>query len=327
MKKILVALLCVATLMSVACAHTVVSAADIKEPAGIRWFPVPENRRNDDVWEVECEKLGCLCQGFDESVEDTGKANFLDTVYGKDGSLTITRNGNDKTNGIYWPRIRTISLETAPAFDLKTADTFYFDFTAHKGTTWNIMLSVNGMNVKFSKIISDAAGVTGVANSDADGGAGTYKGSFNIQDALNELAAESGTESSINAQALKTMKKTFVPQLAVFCVGEVGASITLNELYISTDDDPAGDNCTFVDMGLLTGLGDDYYDIYDEDPIIGDLNDDHAVNASDATILFYHINGFPLVKDDHLTQADLNKNNIIDLDDAVRLFYYVNGLL
>ena len=263
-KKMFAVVLCVLMLASFTTA-SFASAEEVAAPAGVRWFPCPENRQNDDAWEVQCVDEGCGCQRFTETAADTGYDNFLDTVYTAEGGLTITRNGNDKKEGNHWPRIRTIGLETSPELDLKTADTFYFDFTAAEGTQWNILVSINGMSIKLSKIISDACGMTGVANSDADGNSGTFKGSFNIWTAIDEIAKESGTESAVNAQALKNMKKTFVPQIHIFCVGPVGASVTLNEMFISTAADTTGANCSYVDMGLLTGLGDEYYEIAAED--------------------------------------------------------------
>ncbi len=259
MKKVFAVVLCIALFASLSAVSMMVSAEEITVVDGVRWFPVPENRQNDDAWEVECVKEGCLCQRFTETAEETGNANFLDTVWDANGGLTITRNGNDATEGNYWPRIRTISLETSPELDLKVANTFYFDFTAAEGTQWNLMLSINGMNVKLSKVVSDAAGVPGPTTSDEDGIAGSFKGSINIQDALAEIAKETNTESSVNATALLNMKKTFVPQIAVFCVGPVGATMTINEMFISTPEDTTGEKTTLVDMGLLTGLGEEWY--------------------------------------------------------------------
>ena len=279
MKKVFAVVLCVLMLASFTTV-SFVSAEEVAAPAGVRWFPCPEERQNDDAWEVECVKDGCLCQRFTETAEDTGNANFLDTVYTENGGLTITRNGNDQTEGNYWPRIRTISLETSPELDLKTADTFYFDFTVAEGTQWNIMITINGINVKLSKVISDAAGVSGVANSDADGVAGTYKGSFNLWTALEEIKAESGTESGPNAMALINMKKTYVPQIAVFCVGPVGATMTINEMFISTAADTTGANCSYVDMGLLSGLGNEYYELIEED---GEGEDTSAADGDEDT--------------------------------------------
>ncbi len=269
-KKVLAVVLSVLVIASFASIGMTASAEETTIN-GIRWFPVPENRQNDDAWEVECWAEGCLCQRFTETAESNGYTNFLDTEYTENGGLTISRNEteiimNDQDyTANFWPRIRTISLETSPEFDMKTADTFYFDFVAHEGTSWNVLLSINGIGIKLSKAISDAAGVSGVANSDADGAPGAYKGSFSIQAAIEEISKESGTESGTNAVALKNMKKTFVPQLAIFCVGPTTASLTINEMFISTADDTTGANCSFVDMGLLTGYGDEWYELQEEE--------------------------------------------------------------
>ncbi len=279
-KKVLSVVLCVALFATLAVSGMAVSAEEITKVDGVRWFPVPAERQNDDAWEVECVKDGCLCQRFTETAEDTGNSNFLDTVWGANGELTITRNGNDATDGNYWPRIRTISLETAPELDLTVANTLHFNFDVAEGTQWNLMLSVNGINVKLSKAISDAAGMTGtVANSDADGLAGHFEGKVDLQAAFEEISKESGTESSVNATAIMNMGKTFVPQIAVFCVGAVGANLTLNELFISTADDTTGANCRLVDLGLLTGVGDEIYDLEGEEPVTDDepATDDEPV--------------------------------------------------
>ncbi len=233
---------------------------------GVRWFPCEPGRENDELWEVECEQYFCLCQRFTDKAAETGYFNFLDTTYNADGSLTITRNGADG-NEYYWPRIRTLMLESYPQLDWKAANTLYFDFTAQEGTQWNIALNLNGMMIKLSKVIADACGVMGVVNSDYDAPAGRYQGSINLQDALASIAAEGGTESSVYAKAIANMQMTFVPQITVFCVGYVGSSITINELFISTADDTTGANCDFADMGMI--FGDDYYEI-GNDPIIPD---------------------------------------------------------
>ncbi len=270
-QKVMAVVLTVAVIASFASVSMISASAEEAVLSGIRWFPVPENRQNDDAWEVECWAEGCLCQRYTETAETNGYSNFLDTEYTANGGLTISRNETEiivneqDYTANYWPRIRTISLETSPEFDMKTADTFYFDFVAHEGTSWNVLLSINGIGIKLSKVISDAAGVTGVANSDADGAAGTYKGSFNLQAAIEEISKESGTASGTNAVALKNMKKTFVPQLAIFCVGPTTASITINEMFISSASDATGANCSFVDMGLLTGYGDEWYELQEEE--------------------------------------------------------------
>ncbi|MBQ3094029.1 MAG: hypothetical protein IJC52_02555 [Clostridia bacterium] len=259
-KKVFAVVLCLVMLMSTATISASVSADEAKTVVeGIRWFPCEPGRENDIIWEAECLKEGCGCQGFLENETTTGNKNFVDTVYGEDGSLTITRNGNDGEE-FYWPRIRTLMLDAYPELDLQTANTLYFDFEAT--ANWNILIGINGMSLKLSKVISDAAGVSGVANSDADGAPGTYKGSVNLQDAIVEIAAESGTESSAFAGAIQNMKTTYVPQISIFCVGAVGASVTMKSLFISTPDDTEGAKADYLDMGLI--MGDDYYDLQDE---------------------------------------------------------------
>lgn len=258
-KKVFAVIMCVAMIAS--CMTMAASADEAKTVVdGIRWFPCEAGRENDDIWEVECVKEGCGCQRFTDVAEETGNSNFLDTVYGENGSLTITRNGNDATEGNYWPRIRTLMLEAYPELDLTVANTLYFDFVVAEGTQWNLMLGINGMAVKLSKAISEACGMTGVETSDHDGPSGTFKGSINLQDALTALSSES-TESGTYAKAIQNMSKTFVPQLQIFCVGPVGASITINELFISTAEDTTGANCDYLDMGLV--YGDEIYTIDD----------------------------------------------------------------
>ena len=176
-------------------------------------------------------------------------------------------------------------------------------------------------------MISEAVGVSGVQNSDWDGDAGTYKGSFNFWDALDEISAESGTESSVNAMALKHIKTLFVPELSFFCVGEVGASVTIREFYISTSTDVYGDNCTFVDMGLLTGLGDEWYGVQEEPlPTFtrGDVNADGTVHIYDAMRLFKYVNEEIGAEDVHLPACEVNDDGEVDIYDAMRLFKFVN---
>ena len=237
------------------------STEETDQKEGVRWFPVPKERQNDDAWEVECEKQVCLCQHFTDTPEITGYSNYLDTVWGEHGELTVTRNGSDGVSGTYWPRVRTVMLSSAPEMDLSVADTLYFNFDVDEGTTWNMMLSFNGFHIKLSKVIADATGKAGtVAHSDLDGGSGHFEGSINLKEVLEELENENGTESSINAAVIRQMDTTYVPQLTVYCVGGVGASLTINELFISTSDDVSGDQTRFVDMGLLTGKGEAYYE-------------------------------------------------------------------
>ncbi len=257
----------------IACAALPVCAEEdlgmIESVEGLRWFPVPEQRQNDDAWEAECVANGCLCQRFTETAEDTGNTNFLDTAYTAEGGLTLTRNnakvilGDVDYTERYWPRVRTLSMETAPAFDLRTANTVYFDIEVQEGTEWNLSLSINGMNFGIGKFMAAAGGadIDPMVKEIADAPAGRFKGSVNVTEILDKLAADPNQYDSVNAQALINMKKTFVPQVQIYCVGGIGASLTVHELYMSTPEDTAGENCTFVDMGLLTGIGEEYYDI------------------------------------------------------------------
>ncbi len=283
-RKLFAVVLCLVVL---ACAALPVCAQEdfsmIESVEGLRWFPVPENRQNDDAWEAECVADGCLCQRFTETAEETGNTNFLDTAYTAEGGLTLTRNnstvllgGVDYTER-YWPRIRTLSMETAPAFDLRTANTVYFDIEVQEGTEWNFSMSINGMNFSFGKFMAAAGGadIDPMNKEITDAPAGHFKGSVNVTEIIDKLAADPNQYDSVNAQALKNMKKTFVPQLQIYCVGGIGASLTIHELYMSTPEDTAGEKCTFVDMGLLTGIGDEYYDI-----LSGvDIKDDNTGNT------------------------------------------------
>lgn len=231
------------------------SAEEAKtEVQGARWFPCEAGRENDTLWEVQFAD-GEYC-GFTQDVD--GAQHFIEATYSDTGALTIKRTGADGKGDVYWPNIRTLQLDNYPSLDLTVANTLYFDLEA-VDCSWNMVLSVNGMNVKFSKVIADACGVSGVANSDADAPAGAYKGSVNLQDVYAEVAAENGTESCTNALAMQNMgSNTFVPQITLFYVGTTAGSLTINELFISTPEDTTGANCEFMDMGVI--MGDDWYD-------------------------------------------------------------------
>lgn len=58
----------------------------------------------------------------------------------------------------------------------------------------------------------------------------------------------------------------------------------------------------------------------------GDINSDGVVNLSDATRLFYYINGLLELTEQQMLNADLTGDGIVDLNDASRLFYYVGGM-
>ncbi len=283
-RKILAIVLSVLMLANAASVGMVVSAEESGAQTGLRWFPVPEERQNDDVWEVECWAEGCLCQRFTETAEVNGYTNFLDTEYTAEGGLTLSRNdttitidGADYTNW-YWPRIRTISLETSPEYDLKNADTLYFDLTAHGSTQWNISMSFNGMVISLGKFMAEAAGATDMDAKNPDAPAGTYKGSLSLNEIIARVAADTSHLDNVNAKAIQNMKKCFVPQLQIYVVGDTASSLTIRELYVSTADDAAGNNCAFIDMGLMTGFGEEYYEMLEEEE---DTSDEYEEPAED----------------------------------------------
>lgn len=278
-KKVLCALLCVCLLASLG---TVAVMADEAKTVvdGARWFPVEAGRENDILWEAEAGPD--LFQPFYENADTTGATNYLDTVYGEDGSLTITRNGVDDKGDWFWPSVRTLYLESYPEMDITVANTLYFNLEATHD--WNIYVCINGMNIKMGKSIAEACGVTSVATTDNDAPAGTYQGSLNLQDAFNAIVA-SEPDSSVGqfAKAILSMKKTFVPQIMLYVVGPVQASLTVKEFFISTAEDTTGANCEFVDMGMI--MGDDYYETQDEpaDEPTDEPADEPAEDETDAT--------------------------------------------
>ncbi len=247
-KRLVVCFLCFAVLT--AGLTLSVCAVETKEVLqGARWFPCEEGCENDDLWEVQYTDAD-YCR-FDDDPDEVGGEHFLETSYTEDGALVLRRTGADGKGDVYWPNVRTLQLDNYPAMDLTVANTLYFDIEA-VDCSWNLVLSVNGMNVKFSKAIAEACGVSGVVNSDADAPAGVYKGSLNLQDAYAAVAAESGTECCTNALAMQNMgANTFVPQVTIFCVGGTTGSLTINELFISTPEDTTGANCDFMRLGLI----------------------------------------------------------------------------
>lgn len=257
-KKILCSLLCVCLLAS--CGTVAVMADEAKTVVdGARWFPVEAGRENDILWEAEAGPD--LFQPFYENADTTGATNYLDIAYGEDGSLTLTRNGVDDKGGWYWPSVRTLYLESYPEMDINVANTLYFNLEASH--EWNIYVCINGMNIKMGKSIAAACGINSVATTDNDAPAGTFQGSLNLIDALNDIVSTE-PDSGVGqfAKAILGMKKTFVPQIMLYVVGPEQATLTMKEFYISTAEDTTGANCEFVDMGMI--MGDDYYEIQDE---------------------------------------------------------------
>jgi hypothetical protein len=154
----------------------------------------------------------------------------------------------------------------------------YFDFDVQEGTQWRVTLQFEDVLVNLTKEIADAAGYNTVTDSDGDGSDGHFSGSLNLQTALRNIAAETGTESAEAAAAVLNMEKTYLPGLQIACVGEVGASLTLNRMHISTADDASGDRCRFLDMNLLTGeeIPDDGPNGCDGEPETESKHDDPA---------------------------------------------------
>lgn len=278
-KKVFAVVLCLAMVMGFSA--LTVSADEAKTVVeGARWFPADADRINDDIWEAECVQQDCLCQGFLMTEEETGYNNFLDTTYGDDGSLTITRNGNDG-NDVYWPRIRTVMLDNYPEMDWTVANTLYYDITATEGTKWNVYLSVNGVILKLGRAMAEACGATvegDFGNSEDDASAGSYVGSINIQEAL-ETIANDGSANAPNALAIQKMKTTFVPQVQIFCVGGVGASVTINKLYMTSADDVNGEKCDHIDMGLI--YGDEIYELLEEEETTDPSEDEEDVEPTE----------------------------------------------
>ncbi len=272
-KKVLAIVACLMLVMS--CCAMTASADEAKTVVdGVRWFPCDAGRENDPIWEAECFKENCLCQGFDKTPEETGYSNFVDTVYGEDGSLTITRNGNDGDE-FYWPRIRTVMLDNYPEMDWTVANTLHYDITASEGTKWNVYVAVNGVTIKLGREMALATGATvegDFNNSDDDAPSGTFTGSLNIQEALDTIAGTSGDPNAASAMAIRNMGTTFIPQVQIFCIGGNGASVTVNKLLMSTADDVDGANCDFLTMGLI--YGDEYYELMnDQDTTAPDNGD------------------------------------------------------
>lgn len=257
-KKVLAVVMCLALIASISTMSASVFADEAKTSVeGIRWFPCEAGRENDDLWEAECSTDN-VYQRFDEDPAETGNENFLDLTYNEDGSLTMKRNGKDGQGDVYWPRIRTLMLDNYPSMDWTVANTLYYEVEA-VDCSFNLLLGVNGLSIKLSKQIAEAAGVSGVANSDADVPAGTYKGSINLTDALTAIAAEGSTESATGAMAIQNMgANTFIPQVSIFYVGGTTGSLTVKNLYISTADDVDGAKCDYADMGLI--FGDEWYE-------------------------------------------------------------------
>ncbi len=257
-KKALSVIMCLALLAGCSMIGMSVSADEAKESVdGIRWFPADMSRNNgfDDMWEVEAGDN--MYQRFNEAESNPDALDpYLSTEYDENGALTLKRTDADGKD-MYWPRIRTLYLESMPAIDLQTANTLYYDFTASESWMIDLMFG-DGLELKLGKAICAAAGTATLGNTDEDGVAGTYKGSININDTIAAIASDSADPHATQMSALQKMNKTFVPQMILFVVGTKDASLTVNSLYISSAEDTNGEKCDLMDMGLI--YGDEYYE-------------------------------------------------------------------
>ncbi len=276
-KRVFAILMSAVLLVAFSAAGLTVSAAEdpTESVDGIRWFPANMERNNgfDDIWEVETadQNGGVPFQRFNEADSNPDALETeLSTEYDENGALTITRTGKNPdqaNNDLYWPRIRTIGVETSPSIDLTKANTLYYDFTATEN--WNIdLMFMGGMELKLAKAITEANGGS-VENTDGDGPAGTYQGSINLIDTMTAIADATDPHSTEASSILNMASTAMVPQIIFFVVGSVGASCTINSLYIAPEgtDDPT--SVPLMDMGLV--YGDSVYESEPDDG--GDAGD------------------------------------------------------
>ncbi|MBQ9414405.1 MAG: hypothetical protein IJU16_04690 [Clostridia bacterium] len=252
LKSTFALMLAAALLMSLLVSALPVAAeADLE--TGARWFParMEINGGYDDMWEVVCGES--MFQRFNEAETNEDAADaWLDTTYDANGALTITRNGKDEKEGVFWPKVRTLYLESMPSIDFEKTNLLYYDFTATEN--WAIDLIFNGsLELRLTKAICEAAGTATLASTADDGVAGTYRGSIDLNEAIAAIAADSADPFCTQAQALQSMKKLFLPQMNLFVVGNVGASMTVNKLYIASEADPEGEQCAYVALDLIYG--------------------------------------------------------------------------
>ena len=233
---------------------------------GVCWFPARMDINNgyDDIWEVVCGEN--MFQRFNEAETNEDAADaWLDTTYDANGALTITRNGKDGKEGTFWPKVRTLYLESMPSVDFQKTPLFYYDFTATEN--WAIDLIFNGsLELRLTKAICEAEGTATLASTADDGVAGTYRGSIDLNAAIAAIASDPADPFCTQMQALQSMKKIFLPQMNLFVVGNVGASMTVNKLYIASEADPEGAQCAYVALDLIYGETDEPADDPADDP-------------------------------------------------------------
>ncbi len=110
-------------------------------------------------------------------------------------------------------------------------------------------------------------------------------------------------------------------------------------VVIGDDDMCSNDGVTNGGEDYKVGVGTDsvvdvtYVDgvitVEEETPdvVVGDINFDEKVNLTDATLLFYQVNGMKSLEGEELAAADMNGDGNVNLTDATLLFYQVNGQL
>lgn len=62
-----------------------------------------------------------------------------------------------------------------------------------------------------------------------------------------------------------------------------------------------------------------------KDGILGDVNNDSAIDIEDAVAIIQHINGVTPLTADEESRADVSRDSNIDIDDAVMIISYING--
>ena len=102
---------------------------------------------------------------------------------------------------------------------------------------------------------------------------------------------------------------------------EIDVYIPDNDMNANSDGgEDVAVEATYV-KGIVTIESDE------PDVMLGDVTGDGTVDLSDATALFFHVNGLSTLTGDKLAAADMNADGEVSLSDATALFYQINGLL
>lgn len=242
---------CFCAVLPVCAMYEPIDYIDITVPDtldAVQWLPCREGYERDDLWEVQCihfEDGTTFAQRFDETAEDTGNTNYLDTVRNDDGSLTILRNGADGEEGVYAPYIRTLFFDNMPFWNMDVGNTLHFDFEATDG--WSISLSFgNEHTVVLDEAIAKACEMT---PEDGVVASGRYTGTLNLSETLRTMATHNEA-----AAAVLAMENIPVPHITIYCIGEVESALTMYKWLISTPEDSEGDYCYFACMDVMTAI-------------------------------------------------------------------------